>query len=216
MNYKRAYYRLLNRALVRDYQDGMFMHHVIPRYVGREYDILVPVTAKEHVVIHRLLYKAFGGIHYKSLFTYHLMTRTIGYKTLLAGKNHPAYGIPKPGTSEKLTGIKRSAETRAKMSKASTGRRHSEETKARISATMTGRPGSPHTEETKARMSKAHTGMKKPWAGETNTRLKSHPCVFKGIEFDSMTQASKHFGVHRRVLLRWIDEGSGYRKKKGI
>lgn len=54
--------------------------------------------------------------------------------------------------SVKLTGIKRSSETRAKISLARTGRRHSQETRDKISKSNFGKKH-PHREETKRRLS---------------------------------------------------------------
>jgi len=58
--YKKIYYRIIERAKLREHKTGYFeRHHIIPKSIGgeRKEKNLVYLTAKEHYICHVLLMK---------------------------------------------------------------------------------------------------------------------------------------------------------------
>lgn len=104
MNYKKHYYRILHRGLARtEKSSDMHSHHIIPKYMG-DFPFLCLLTKKEHVIIHRLLYKSFdrNGSHLGSLFAYNMLIHKIDYNTPASG-----YSLP-PRTNEHRKNLSRS------------------------------------------------------------------------------------------------------------
>lgn len=118
-----------------------------------------------------------------------------------------------PETIEKLrqnsTGRKLSEEAKKLIGLASKGRslglKRSIETKAKMSTAQKGRKATP---ETLKKMSLARTGMKhvQRWSEEAKERASKRVEVLKksirvdGVPYDSITAAAKHFGKSRRVV----------------
>lgn len=117
-------------------------HHIIPRHMGGTDDPsnLVKVTVEEHAEEHRKLFEQHGRwedhLAWKALSGQIGKDEIIKVKTAEAGKMHK--------------GMKRSAETRQKMSIAHTGAKRSKETCEAISRAAIGRIIS---EETKKKIS---------------------------------------------------------------
>lgn len=89
MDYKRAYYRLLRRGIQRDRRPKWWhRHHVVPRYTGVDLDFVVILSPKEHLLIHRLMYRAFDG-HEQSLFAYNKLLSYVSTRSPLFGWTRP-------------------------------------------------------------------------------------------------------------------------------
>lgn len=99
-------------------------------------------------------------------------------------------------------GVKRSIETRQKMSSAKIGIKRSPEVCKSISDNNKGRKRSP---ETCKRMSEANLGRKHtPETVENNRELKSIPVVIDGVRYSSGVAAGKVLGVHKSSVNRRI------------
>ena len=99
-----------------------------------------------------------------------------------------------------ISGVKRSLETREKISKANKGKRLgcklSDETKRKMSISRTGQKRS---EETKAKMSIASTGRVMP-KGSDSKNSKEVVCINTGEVFGSMVEASNKTGTIDRMI----------------
>lgn len=80
--YTKAYYRIINRSLERNYikkrNDGYQTHHIIPRCFGGtdSADNLAVLTYKEHRVCHRLLIgMTIGANKHKMMYAYKLFNK---------------------------------------------------------------------------------------------------------------------------------------------
>jgi len=129
--YTRTYYNIINRARARIVTGYTESHHIIPRSLGGDdsKENLVTLTAREHFVCHllltkmteglfrqKMLYAVFCLMNFKNEFTkerYIPTSRTFARLRELYIKT----------VSDRLTGRKRSIESRAKQSATMTGRK---------------------------------------------------------------------------------------------
>jgi hypothetical protein len=65
MNYQKIYNQLINRARTRTLQGYHERHHVVPKCMGgtEDLDNLVDLTAREHYIAHKLLWKIYPNHH---------------------------------------------------------------------------------------------------------------------------------------------------------
>ena len=134
-------------------------HHIYPRsmfpQLADDPKNLIPLTAREHFLAHWMLHKAFGG-----KMTNAFMYMRTGSDERYWNLNSRAYERLRVAFgqlwSEIKTGVKRSAETRRKMSESRTGVPLSAEHRASIAA---GNRGKAMTDERKRRISEGRKGI---------------------------------------------------------
>lgn len=177
--YSKWYANIIAAAQVRSISGYSEKHHIIPKALGGDNSKanLVRLTAKEHFICHRLLPKMTCGMaRSKMLYAQWSMLRK---------DKDQARHIPNSATFQKikmamaaentvrLTGTKRTAETKAVLSAQKLGARNpmygttrSAEIKAKVSATMTGMKKS---EEYIKNMSAQRAGEGNPMFGVTHS-----------------------------------------------
>jgi hypothetical protein len=76
MNYQRIHDAIIDRARSRKLEGYYERHHIIPKCLGGSNDKsnLVELTAREHFIVHKLLYKIYPD-NDKLLYAYYAMTR---------------------------------------------------------------------------------------------------------------------------------------------
>ena len=168
MNYQLIYNQLIEKAQIesRKKNTGVYyeLHHIIPKCLNGtdEKDNLILLTAREHLICHKLLceiypdnpkliYALWGMMNQKS--PNHERDYKIGAREyerariliveILKIKNKgkkrgPMSEEQKQKLSEALKGIPRSQETKQKISDAKKGKKLSEETKRKISEAKKG------------------------------------------------------------------------------
>lgn len=185
MNYLEHYYRLVDRARIRNWtkEDAPVyteLHHVVPRSAGGDNspDNLILLTAEEHFVAHLLLVKIFKGtdLYRKMVYAAHAMSMDIAGRKI----NNKRFGWVRREYSKSLKGKTFSKETRRKLSAAHTGKVVTEETRQKLRARR-------FSDETKAKMRESQLGkihtdeakekMKEAWKSrvvteETKSRMK--------------------------------------------
>ena len=151
MDYKKIYDKLVEKCKVRGLDksvlEGYFeKHHIVPRCLGGndDEDNLVLFTPREHVIAHRLLWKAHPD-NYSLMWAY---TRTVNsHKGILTSRevekakivkaefmsNREVSEETKEKIRQKLLGHKRTQESIEKGRKKQTGQRRSKETSERLS-----------------------------------------------------------------------------------
>jgi hypothetical protein len=165
-------------------------HHIVPRHMGGSDDPsnLIELTIEDHAEAHRKLFEEHGRwqdkLAWKTLsgqITFAEAARLARIESNKLRKGGIVSEETKRKISEKTKGIKKSAETRKRMSAAmkgkqnSLGRKHSEETKKKISAAHKGKQyslGRKHSEETKRKIRESNIRTKnkhKTLLGDKNT-----------------------------------------------
>jgi len=189
MNYIKIYTNLIKRATDRSVPKEVYteLHHIVPKCMGGTDDQhnLVRLTGREHFVAHLLLVKIYphdsklvyaamrmahqcnSGRYYEWLRKRHsenVSDMMLGNKHSL-GRIRPA--TEKEAISNKMKGIPKSQETKAKMSESQKGNKKalglvrgpmSEEQKFKISEA---KRGFKHSEETKRKISEKTKGVSK-------------------------------------------------------
>lgn len=135
MNYFRQYNLIISRAKKRIIKTYTETHHIIPKCMCGSNcdDNLVELTAREHLICHRLLVKM-----YPDNISLHRAYNAMGTRCNFSSK---LFEQSRKFISEYQTGTKFSEETKQKMSKIRKGVLKSEETKKKMSK--------PKTEETR-------------------------------------------------------------------
>lgn len=141
------YNLIINKAKSRVIETYTETHHIIPKCLGGSNDDsnLVELTAREHLICHRLLVKM-----YPNNISIHRAYNAMGTR---CGFSSKLFEESRKFISSHQTGTKLSKEIREKMSKTRKGVPKTEETKAKMSK--------PKTEETKRKMSLAQKGNTK-------------------------------------------------------
>lgn len=158
MNYRQHYDILILRARDRNINGYAEKHHILPKCLGgtNSKENIVKLTAREHFVAHLLLVKIYPD-NIKIKFALRAMTK-------LQSKSHMNNRLFSKLREEKNlhVGLKRSDETKRKISESLKGRKHSEEAKKNMSEAHKGQvcwaKGKTFTEEHKKRLSEAHKG----------------------------------------------------------
>lgn len=153
--YTRIYNSIIERAKSRTLSGYTETHHIIPRSLGgsNNADNLVPLTAREHFICHRLLTKMTEGDAWIK------MTKAIHF---MAKSSH--------STTSKTYQYIREQNSIASSGKGNTfyGRKHTEETLAVIRAKTKGQQNHsvPHTDEAKAKIAAGVFKGKCPHCGK--------------------------------------------------
>ncbi len=192
MNWQSIYNSIISKALGENRKKGngtyYEKHHIIPKCIGggNEKENLILLTAKEHFICHKLLFRIHPAnkgialsyymmVYGKNKKHYHVSSRSFEEARHAAhiasnGKNNPRYGaVLSKETREKIRikAIGRISPTR--------GTHHTQETKNKISLANKGlRKGIKKSAETRARMGKARIGI---------------PSKLKGASFPSKMRA---------------------------
>lgn len=157
--YTRIYNSIIERAKSRTLSGYTETHHIIPRSLGgsNNADNLVPLTAREHFVCHRLLTKMTEGDAWR------YMTKAV---YLMSHPNNSTKHCPNSRTYQYL----REQRSAAQTGKGNTfyGRKHTEETLAVIRAKTKGQKNHsvPHTDEAKAKIAAGVFKGKCPHCGK--------------------------------------------------
>jgi hypothetical protein len=173
MNYQKIYDSIINRGKNRILDKGVDIerHHIIPKCLGGDNRLsnLVELTPEEHYVCHQLLVKL-NPKNQKIIYAAVMMTRTSKFNPR---KGNKMYGwlrrqhkIAFSGENNPNFGLKRSQETKDKISAANTGRVVTEETKELIREKrklQTNNKGSKekgfkHSQESKDKIAAANEG----------------------------------------------------------
>lgn len=223
-------YRLDNPLLKINKDGSIHVHHIIQRYQGgtNEDSNLILLTVREHRIIHWLLWKIKGNFRDLSAYNrlggshplpqaakdhlskvnkdkwnnmseeakqavidrlkpFTTLPRSKKTKELLskikkeygawAGSDNPFYGSSRIGEENPMYGRKHSKESRTKMCKS---KNFSEETLNNLS-----------------KYGKSLVGAKNPNAKAVE---------YKGLKFGSITEAAKHFGIHRDTMRKWLNK----------
>jgi hypothetical protein len=162
MDYQKIYNQIIKQAKNRQLEGYKEKHHIIPKCIGgtNNKENIVELTAREHFLCHQLLCeiypkqpKLWYALHLMSInknkkYTkYNVSSRMYEYIKINRYKNSKSHSEetkqklrkPKPkgfgeNISKKLTGIKRSEETKQKISDSGKGKhKHTEEFKKFIS-----------------------------------------------------------------------------------
>lgn len=184
MDYRKIHNAIINRALCRQDMNGYTeKHHVIPKSMGGSNDKynLVVLTAREHYIIHWLLFKIYKNK--EMAFAWHRMTH--GRKNIKRYTSHSfAYANRARAIymSELFTGKKLNESHKLKLRMAKLGKKYedigrarsplkgrelSESHKNKLSITNSGRN---HTEEAKLKCSVSKLGGKNPMFGKKTDR----------------------------------------------
>ena len=134
--YARIYSTLIGQAQSRSINEGVEIHHIVPRSLGgsNSSDNTVALTLREHFVAHWLLTKMYDGeARRKMLFALATMSRG---RTLTSRQ----FAVARAARIQAQTGKKASDETRAKMSLARKGKKFSEEARLSFSLAKIGKP----------------------------------------------------------------------------
>ncbi len=168
MNYQKLYNNLINKCVTRGWSKKSTpcyteKHHIKPKCLGGDNseDNLVVLTAREHYMAHLLLAKIHGGRLWFPL------------KMMMIGKhgciiNSSMYEIAKIKASAIIgksnKGLKRTKETRKKISIVNKGKKLSQEHCSNLSESRKGEKnpnyGKKHSQETRDKMSIAKKGKK--------------------------------------------------------
>ncbi len=181
MNYQKIHDAIIERAKTRTLEGYGEKHHIHPKAFGgsNAKSNLVKLTAREHFIIHHLLWRIHGdgpmGYAFSMMVnggskkdykitSKHYESARIANSASLKGNNYNLGKKHSPETKQKISdankgrkGRKRSPETKQKISDANKGRKRSPETKQKISDANKGRKRSP---ETKQKISDANKGRK--------------------------------------------------------
>lgn len=139
MNYQKVYNSLISRCKARSSVDGYNeIHHIIPKSMGGHKtnpENLVKLTAREHFIAHFLLAKIHGGTQW------HAIKRMRGNDGFYI--NSRLYEVARreiaKDVSQRMAGIPKSDEQKAKISAATVGKKKSPEAVEKTRQALTGR-----------------------------------------------------------------------------
>ncbi len=156
------------------YSEGYFeLHHIYPKSIFGENDNIVSLSSREHYLVHLLIWfglrQELGSKNKyvrKMSFAFTAMNRKNGKQLERYGNyNSKEYSFLKIAYSENNKGVKRSEETRRKLSESHKNQKPSEEMKKHLSIINSGENhpqfGTKHSDETKKKMSKPRSEQAK-------------------------------------------------------
>lgn len=137
MNYKQVYESLINTRRNRqlDINEYYEVHHIIPRSMGgsNEKENLIHLTAREHYIAHRLLYKIYNNSKMAAAWFFMCNGDIKGRKTYSsrhyerAREAHSKHmKLTMKGAGNNFYGKRHTKETKAKISKANKNRKKSQ------------------------------------------------------------------------------------------
>jgi hypothetical protein len=206
MDYNKLYYNFMNsrKSMNRRKRDGVYYekHHIIPMCLSgsNHKDNLVLLTAKEHFIAHRILYKiypedknialAFWGMcnqKNKKIKRYIPSSRSYEEARLAFLKNNTGDNNPKG-----FLGKKHSEKTRIIQSISNKGKIYSEATREKIRITKIGKKYS------------KEVNLKKGKKDQFHNRARKVKHTQSGLEFLTLKFAAEHFKVSRTSIHNWI------------
>lgn len=205
MNYRRIHDEIINSARARGWtkkeSDGVYVetHHIIPKSSGGTNDIdnLIVLSAREHYLIHWLLYKI-NPIQPNAFAWHSMQMKGPGRE---ARYTSHSFKYAREAKSRSMVGVKRDPSIGAKVGAAQRGKVISDEQRLNHSVLMTGRKlskehrdnigkgllGGVRTDEQKARMSAA--APKTPVVRIDSNGVKVHyNSVREAAELNSMSR----------------------------
>ncbi|QQV89080.1 homing endonuclease [Providencia phage PSTRCR_121] len=181
MDYIKIYNAICNNAKTRITDEYTESHHIMPRSMGgsNDPDNLVDLTGREHFIVHKILAKVYKG---PMIYAFMMMCNTsvneYGYERFKVSSRD--YALARKMISDKLTGVKRTKNTKTKIS---------ESQKLRLSDPINRikcatRTGIPNTEEQKRKISEKLKGVPKQ---------KYPPCPYCGKICNKATAVRWHY-----------------------
>lgn len=177
-------------------------HHIIPCCLGgkNNKDNLVLLTAKEHFIAHRILYKMYPDDKNIALAFWGMCNQK--------NKKIKRY-IPSSRSYEEARLAFIENNTGEKNAKAFLGKTHSEKTKLIQSLANKGKV---YSKETREKIKLAKLGkkydkiinLKKGRRDELHSMAKKVKCANSGVEFLTIKSAAIHFKVSRTSIYNWI------------
>lgn len=180
MNYQKIHDSIINKALTRGKPDCYCeKHHILPKSMGGSdsKENLVLLTAREHYLIHWVLYKIYRN--QEMAFAWHNMTRTKSSTERYTSYSFTFAKIARAkAMSERMLGKQLSLEHKANLKKAKLGKTYneqgrlnsplkgaslSEEHKNKIGAASKGRK---HTQQTREKLRALRQGENNPMYGK--------------------------------------------------
>lgn len=165
--YTKWYHMIINNRIKNPAHGYTEKHHITPYSLGGSNDPsnIIRLTAREHLVCHKLLTKmTIGNAKSKMVKAIWMLIHTKNYKKISSRE----FAILRETYAESCritsTGKKASNETKQKMSKASIGRPKSEETKAKMKIARNKRASI--SDEAHENLSNAKKGDKNPNFGK--------------------------------------------------
>lgn len=163
------------------------IHHIIPKHMGGTDDPsnLIQLTVEEHAEAHRKLYEQYGHLEDK-----------LAWQGLL-------------GLIDSREIMRQLYESRRGSGNPFYGKTHTEEVRRKISRNRKNKGKQPKTSEWKQKMSEKMSGENNPAFGKSawnrgkklgpqsaeSRRKKGFPLIFRGKEYNSMSEAVKLSGV---------------------
>ncbi len=192
MNYQRIYNQIIERSKDRILIGYGENHHIIPKCMGgtNNKDNMVKLTAKEHFLCHKLLCEIYPD-NKKLKYAYWRMCN--------AGNKYQErhYRI----SSREFELLK--TEFVKNISKEPKSKwRHSEKS---INKIRLARSKQTFSEETRKKFSE--NTKKRHLDGTIKSSNKPVKCILEGIEFNSMSEAGRYFGVSSVTIKRKIESG---------
>jgi hypothetical protein len=169
MDYQKIYNNLIKREITRE--GYVEKHHILPRCLGGldNKENLVDLYPEEHYLAHLLLCKIYSG---NQKLLYAAMNMTTGSMINNGKRNNKAYGWLRRQYSKSMSGDnnpnRRNVNIQKEAAKKRVGLKRTEETKARMSAAQKGRI---LTTDHKSKLSIAAT-TRPPISDETRQKLK--------------------------------------------
>ena len=230
--YKKWYDSIIDRAKNRVLSCYVERHHIIPKSCGgsNDKDNLVPLTAREHYIVHMLLpYFTIGQIKHKMLNAFLLMNtksknckrdykiNSIVYEKI---KNEFSKSLKgrrltskwKAKISKTLTGTKLPESVKRKISLANKGRKMSEKSKLALTIRNKGNKfnlGKKASLETRKKLSIINTGKKH--TEETKAKIK----YARQFQVCSDEQRKKYSKIYSNLI--WVNfNGKSKRIKKEL
>ena len=178
--YSIYYYNIINTAKSRTLSTDTYVerHHIIPRSLGGNNDQhnIVKLTAREHLICHRLLIKITTGKH-KSKMAF------AAWRMVFSSNKHKRIKVTSrvyesiriemaKAASEKGKAYRHSAESKQKIAQSKIGKSRNVTWGDKISKAHLGKKKSPLSDETKQKISSALTGVKQgPMSPESKKKL---------------------------------------------
>lgn len=156
-------------------------HHIIPHSMGGsdDSDNLVNLTGREHFIVHKILAKEYKGpMIYAFLMMCNTNINEHGYQRFKVSSRD--YELARSLLSNKLSGVKRSEASKAKMSKTQKLRMQDPVLRAKCAS----RIGIPNSELQKQQISKKLKGIPK---------AKAPPCPYCGKICNKATAVRWHY-----------------------